>query len=82
MMPVKIAYRWLRELIFSHNELHDKNTSEMQEMLFSKHGINWNNYPTVCKRGSCCIKQEEKWTIDEEIPIFKGDDREYVERFI
>lgn len=67
---------------FSHKEVQDKNTSEMQEMLFSKHGINWNNYPTVCKRGSSCIKQDKKWIIDEEIPIFKGDDREYVERFI
>lgn len=67
---------------FSHNELQDKNTSEMQEMLFSKHGINWNNYLTECKRGSCCVKQDGKWIIDKEIPIFKGEDREYVERFI
>lgn len=42
---------------FSHNELQEKTTSERQEMLFSK-GINWNDYPTTCKRGSCCIKNE------------------------
>ena len=28
------------------------------------------------------IKTEAGWTIDENIPIFKGDGREYVERFV
>lgn len=37
--------------VFSVNELHGKNGSEMQEMLFQK-GINWNDYPTFFKRGT------------------------------
>lgn len=67
---------------FSHNEVHGKNTSQMQEMLFSVHGINWNDYPTACKRGSCCVKGEKGWEIDTEIPIFKGENRAYIENRI
>jgi tRNA(His) 5'-end guanylyltransferase len=36
---------------FSHNQLHGLNTDQMQELLFTKHGINWNNYPAAAKRG-------------------------------
>ena len=37
---------------FSHAELANKTGPQMQEMLFSKHGINWNDYPAFFKRGS------------------------------
>lgn len=37
---------------FDHAELHKKIGSEMQEMLFSKHGINFNDYPNFFRRGS------------------------------
>lgn len=36
---------------YSHKELHGKNGSEKQEMLFKK-GINWDKYPAFFKRGS------------------------------
>lgn len=36
---------------YSHEALHGKNGSEMQEMLFQK-GVNWNDYPGFFKRGS------------------------------
>lgn len=45
------------QAFFSQRELHKKNCNEIQEMLWSKHNINWNNFPTESKRGSCCIKQ-------------------------
>lgn len=91
---------------FSHNELQHKSNSNIQDMLMEKHQINWNDYPTHLKRGSCCIKKPLKeyvrvvstdkwgksesvlgvreygWVIDLEIPIFKGKDREYIERYI
>lgn len=41
---------------YSHGELHEKNQSDIQELLHQK-GVNWNDYPTDCKRGSCCIKE-------------------------
>ena len=76
---------------FSHSECYNKNQSQLQEMLFQKYGINWNDYPIYLKRGSCCIKEyialdentlRSYWRIDTEIPMFKGEDRDYVERFI
>lgn len=36
---------------YSHNELHNKNGPEMQEMLWQK-GVNWNDYPRHFKRGT------------------------------
>ncbi len=39
---------------FSTGQLHGKGSGEMQEMLFSQHGINWNDYPDSHKRG-CVI---------------------------
>lgn len=36
---------------FSPKQLHGKNSNDMQEMLWSGHGINWNDYPEVAKRG-------------------------------
>lgn len=37
--------------VYSQKQLMNKNTSEMQEMLFQK-GINWNDYPDFFKRGT------------------------------
>jgi len=36
---------------FSHQQLNRVKTNQMQEMLFQQHGINWNDYPAVQKRG-------------------------------
>lgn len=73
---------------FSHKELHKKSCNEIQDMLFLQKGINWNDFPTHLKRGSCCIRKIDKesnrsrWIIDKEIPIFKGDGRKYIEDLI
>lgn len=67
---------------FSHKELHGKNSSQIDEMLLAK-GIDFHTYPTHQKRGSCCIRDEEgHWFVDEEIPMFKGEGRNYIERLI
>lgn len=69
---------------FSQNQLHKKSCNEIQDMLMFQKGINWNNFPTHLKRGSCCIRKVDettgrsKWVIDTEIPIFKGDGRKYI----
>lgn len=41
---------------FSHKELQNKSCNQIQDMLMTEKGINWNNFPTHQKRGSCCIK--------------------------
>lgn len=42
---------------FSHNALHEKNGSEMQDMLHTV-GVNWNNYPSSFKRGTYVQRRE------------------------
>lgn len=88
---------------FSHKELQNKSCNQIQDMLMLQRGINWNDFPTHQKRGSCCIKSEVSttfanvdelgnvstgsierphWYIDNNIPIFRGEDREYVDKLI
>ena len=94
---------------FSHKELQNKSCSDIQDMLMTQKGINWNDFPTYQKRGSCCIKTEQSvteettvtksqfgedkekhvinverphWIIDKEIPIFRGEDRNYIDKLI
>ena len=81
---------------FSHKELQNKSCDKIQDMLMIEKNINWNDFDTVKKRGSCYTKtgkhtvinmqsdeQVERlvWEIDAEIPIFTQD-RNYVERFV
>ena len=90
---------------FSDKELHKKTTNQIQDMLMTQKGINWNDFPTYQKRGSCCIKEvyyldkngeevpvedsnkddvtkRSRWIIDENIPIFKFEYRQYIENLI
>lgn len=79
---------------FTEKELDHKNMNMIQDMLMTQRGINWNDFPVHLKRGSCCIKvpkvfnegtEEEftrnKWTIDENIPIFTQN-RSYISNCI
>ena len=70
---------------FSHRELQNKSCNDIRDMLKTQKGIDWDDFPTHQKRGSCCIKSKEKitgWIIDKEIPVFKGEDREYIDKLI
>lgn len=88
---------------FSHKELQNKSCNDIQDMLMTQKGINWNDLPTYQKRGSCCVrnkiviesdgvmetvqlrdtsKSENEWIIDTDIPIFKGEGREYIDTLV
>lgn len=88
---------------FSHKELQNKSCNDIQDMLITQKGINWNDLPTYQKRGSCCVrnkivietdsvmitaqlrdtsKSENEWIIDIDIPIFKGEGREYIDKLV
>lgn len=99
---------------FSHKELQYKSCNDIQDMLMTQKDINWNDFPTYQKRGSCVVKEDyfqsceegnfvklsdgcsdpyedeesesgtwrSRWIIDRDIPIFKGEGREYIERFV
>jgi len=45
------------QAVYSHKQLHGKNTSEQQQMLFES-GINWNDYPAFFKRGTYVQRQK------------------------
>ena len=66
---------------FSHKLLQGLNVNQVQDKLLTEKGINWNDQSVEFKRGVCCIKGEDGWIVDEEIPIFT-EDRNYIERFI
>ena len=80
---------------FSHKELQNKSCNDIQDMLHEQKGINWNDYPTVCKRGTAIIYVNYQnpqsltdkdiikgWKIDTEMPILKGKDRAYVDDLV
>lgn len=67
---------------FSYKELQNKNCNDIQNMLLTERDINWNSYPTSCKRGTAVIKEDGCWIIDDLMPILKGENREYVDRFV
>lgn len=89
---------------FSHRELLNKTCDQIQDMLMTQHGINWNDMATSYKRGSCCVRNrrfistsvdgtetceirnpkepETAWIIDNDIPIFKGEGRRYIDELI
>ena len=88
---------------FSHKQLEGKSCNMIQDMLLTEKDINWNDFPTHQKRGSCCVKTETTitgatvfengevetvtierphWIIDTEIPMFKGENREYIDKLI
>jgi len=43
---------------FSHRELQHKSCNDIQDMLMTQKGINWNDFSTYQKRGSCVIKED------------------------
>lgn len=84
---------------FSHKELQNKSCNDIQDMLMTQKGINWNDLPIYQKRGSCCVRNhmisepygnrmldknagENEWIIDKNIPIFKGEDRKYIDDLV
>lgn len=70
--------------LFSHKELHKKSTNEMQDMMMTKRGVNWNDYPVRFKRGGFICKEKyeiktsngtairSRWSVVDP-PIFTKD---------
>ena len=88
---------------FSHKELQYKSCNDIQDMLMTQKGINWNDFPTYQKRGSCVVRNkvvlesdgvkekcmlhdpkqgDNSWIIDYDIPIFRNEGRNYIEKLI
>ncbi len=87
----------LAQSVYSHKQLHGKNTGTMLEMLKDKN-IDWEKLEVYKQRGFCVIKEyfvinadekdekststtRSKWVVDDNIPIF-SEDRSYVNLLI
>lgn len=83
------SIQMVAQSLFSHRQLQNKNCDQLQEMMFQEHNINWNDYSTVYKRGSCVTKEQytendvtrSRWVVDTNIPIFTQD-RNYIDRLV
>lgn len=49
---------------FSHKQLHGKSSGEMQDMLWSQHGVNWNDYNPRFKRGTLVSSRIELGSVE------------------
>lgn len=58
---------------FSHAELQGKSTSEVQEMLFTQKGVNWNDTPASCKRGQVAVRDPEEGWLTFAAPHFRAE---------
>lgn len=67
--------------LYSHKELQGISAKDLQNKMLIEKNVNWNNYPTSFKRGSCVIRKDRKWVVDDEIPIFTQD-RHYIDRLV
>lgn len=69
---------------FAQNELQNKNTASIKEMLREQKSIDFDNdFSIVKQRGSCALNSYDcYWFIDNNIPIFKGEDRYYIDKLV
>jgi tRNA(His) guanylyltransferase len=87
------SIQMLAQSLYSHKELMNKNTAELNELCFQK-GKNWNDLEVSLKRGRSCVYNLQhsgkiddidvfnmKWNIDNNIPIFT-EDRNYIEKYL
>lgn len=84
------SIQMLGQAHFSHKRLHGVDTKAMQDLLMLEKGINWNDCPTVQKRGACIVRESyegpngstrTRWVVDREIPIFTQN-RAYIEQHV
>lgn len=84
---IRNSIQMIGQANFSHNILQYKTCKDIKDMLYIKNEIVWELLPIHKQRGSCCIKQDhiyenilrKQWVIDNNIPLFKDEGRDYIE---
>ena len=66
------------QAVFSQKELEGKSCEDIKTML----SYNWEELSAAHKWGSACWKTSNGWIVDKNMPLIKGEGREYVEQFI
>lgn len=72
------AIQMLGQCNFSHRELQGKSCNDIQDMLMTQKGINFNDMPVEFKRGVCCYRITREATCvnkktQEEIPCIRSE---------
>ena len=76
---IRNAVQTIGQSVFSQKELNNKSCNMIINMLEEK-GIFIQDFKNKYIYGSCCILSPEGWIIDNEIPVFKGEEnRDYIE---
>ena len=83
----KNSIQMVAQSLLSHKECQNKHGGQLQELIFQK-GQNWNDYPTVAKRGTFFYKVSENvgdtirssWKTDIESPILTTDPNWFFEK--
>lgn len=84
---VKNSINMYAQSMFGHAALQGLNGAHLQELMWSERNFNWNDAPTINKRGACVVRTGLKfsqnvryspWRIEVEIPEFTKD-RSYIE---
>lgn len=70
----------LAQKYMSHKEMQGLKCNELQNILLTKYDVNWNNFTTVEKRGTCAYrelidpeKERFEWKLDFDMPILMSD---------
>lgn len=67
---------------FSSSAIDGKSTSEIREMCLAV-GVDCDSYPSEYLRGVCMMRDDTgNWVVHKYIPMFKGLERETIERLI
>lgn len=67
---------------FTHKQLMYRSQDELIYILKHDKDIDWFALPLHLQRGVCVIRNDDEWTIDYKIPIFKKEGRNYIERLL
>lgn len=60
------SLQMLARFYFSHNELQNKNNSDIQDMLMLQKGVNWNSIDTWMKRGTCVYRVNQECMVEKQ----------------
>jgi len=68
---------------YSQKQLNGASCAVIKEMM-RQDGFDWNTLAPYYQHGTACYYDEEfkGWIVDKNMPVLKGEDREYLERFI
>ena len=64
--------------MFSHRQLQGKSSNQMQDMMMTEKGVNWNDYPIGFKRGRAIVKVKEQSDLVNQLKACQEAKRECI----